>query len=105
MGRKAYFKEGKEVVKPLSLIYKGVTYIPPTDDVILLAGYEIKDVEDVVEEEVPIPYNERVSSFIRSRYSIDDELAILRQRDVKPEEFEEYNRYCEECKQLARENP
>lgn len=43
-----------------------------------------------------------VSKYIRLRYSIDDEFAILRQRDTKPEEFEEYNSYCEECKARAK---
>ena len=35
---------------------------------------------------------------IRKRYSVGNELAILRQRDDKPEEFAEYNAYVEECK-------
>lgn len=47
-------------------------------------------------------YEERVVELIRERYSIDDELAILRQRDSKPSEFAEYNTYCEECKCKAK---
>lgn len=35
---------------------------------------------------------------IRKKYSVNDELAILRQRDVKVAEFEEYNNYAEQCK-------
>ncbi|MDE5811194.1 MAG: hypothetical protein K2H61_02670 [Muribaculaceae bacterium] len=35
---------------------------------------------------------------IRVCYSMDEELAILRQRDVKPEEFEAYYDYVEQCK-------
>ena len=35
---------------------------------------------------------------IRKKYSVSDELAILRQRDTKPEEFAEYNAYCEKVK-------
>lgn len=35
---------------------------------------------------------------IRKKYSIDDELAVLRQKDTKPEEFEEYNKYVEDKK-------
>ena len=35
---------------------------------------------------------------IREKYSLDDELAILRQRDTKPQEFEEYNSYVEKIK-------
>ena len=44
------------------------------------------------------PYQERVVSRIREKYSVDDELAILRQRDIKPEEFAEYNAFVESIK-------
>ncbi len=44
-----------------------------------------------------------VDELIRERYSVSAELAILRQRDVKPEEFAEYNAYAEECKRQAKE--
>ena len=47
-------------------------------------------------------YPNLVSRLIRERYSIDDEMAILRQRDTKPEEYEAYNTFCEECKAIAR---
>ena len=50
-----------------------------------------------LENEV-LPYEERVVSRIRAIYSVDDELAILRQRDTKPEEFAEYNRIVESIK-------
>lgn len=46
----------------------------------------------------PAPYEQRVVSRVRERYSIDDELAILRQRNTKPEEFEQYNAYVERIK-------
>ena len=46
----------------------------------------------------PIPYEQRVVSRIREVYSIDDELAILRQRDTKPEEFAAYNSFVEKIK-------
>lgn len=46
----------------------------------------------------PIPYEQRVVNRIREKYSIDDELAILRQRDKKPEEFAEYNAFVEKVK-------
>lgn len=35
---------------------------------------------------------------IREKYDANDETAILRQRDTKPEEYEEYNTYAEACK-------
>ena len=34
---------------------------------------------------------------IARRYSYADELAIQRRKDVRPQEFEEYNAYCEDC--------
>lgn len=43
-------------------------------------------------------YAKEVSKRIHKKYSIDAELAILRQRDTKPEEFAEYNAYVENCK-------
>ena len=48
-------------------------------------------------------YGQTVDSLIRKRYSLWDELAILRQRDEKPEEYAAYNAYCEECKKKAKE--
>ena len=39
-------------------------------------------------------YEQKVTCLIREKYTQDDEFAILRQRDTKPEEFEEYNNYC-----------
>ena len=47
-------------------------------------------------------YEEHVVQKIRERYTIDDELAILRQRDVKQDEFAEYNDFCEQCKAEAK---
>ncbi len=64
--------------------------------------YEYEPIPEMpVEEEQPIPemtYEQQVVAKIRERYSVDDELAILRQRDTKPDEFEAYNAYAEACK-------
>ena len=56
------------------------------------------EIEDIPSEAPSIPYEERVVSSIRAIYSVDDELAILRQRDTKPDEFAEYNRVVEAIK-------
>lgn len=50
-----------------------------------------------------VPYEEFVVQFIRERYTLDDELAIQRQKETKPDEWSEYFAYCEECKAKARE--
>ena len=44
-------------------------------------------------------YKESIISAIREKYSIDDEIAILRQRDTKPDEFEEYFNFVEGVKE------
>jgi hypothetical protein len=43
-------------------------------------------------------YGSMVEKKIRLRYSLSAELAILRQRDKKPEEFAQFNAYVEQCK-------
>lgn len=48
-------------------------------------------------------YKELTEKYIRQRYSISDELAIMRQRDTKPDDFKLYYDYCEECKAKAKE--
>ena len=48
-------------------------------------------------------YGKLVSQKIHKRYSIDQELAILRKRDSNPEEFAEYFAYAEECKAQVKE--
>ncbi len=53
-------------------------------------------------EEAPVAYEAiygaEIEKRIRKRYSLSAELAILRQRDTKPEEFEKYNAFVEQCK-------
>lgn len=48
-------------------------------------------------------YEDLIVSKIREKYSLDQELAILRQRDSKPQEFAEYNNYVEKCKVEAKQ--
>lgn len=48
-------------------------------------------------------YEELVVEFIREKYSLNQELAILRQRDEKVEEFNEYHDFAESCKRRAKE--
>ena len=46
---------------------------------------------------------DKIISAIRQRYSVDDEIAILRQRDTKPEEFQEYFEFVEDIKKSITE--
>jgi hypothetical protein len=45
---KKYYKQGQVVARPKQLIYKGKTYLNPSDKVLIEAGYEIKEEEIVV---------------------------------------------------------
>ena len=73
--------------------------------------YEDGIYRDMTEQEIAemeanmptIPYEQRIVARIRERYSIDDELAILRQRDTKPDEFNAYNEFVERIKTEERE--
>lgn len=55
------------------------------------------------EEWQNISYDDAVNREIRKRYTESQEFAILRQRDEKPEEYQAYYSYCEECKSYAKE--
>lgn len=48
-------------------------------------------------------YDEMIDTMVREKYTISQELSIQRQRDIKQEEFAEYNAYVESCKSKAKE--
>lgn len=57
----------------------------------------------LTQEQEPIPYKDRVIARIRAVYSVDDEIAIIRQRDTKPKEFQEYHSFVEKIKAEEKE--
>lgn len=87
----------KSTSRPRSVVIGNKRYINPNDEYIIRAGYIISEA-DVDDSD----YEQRVVALIRQRYTIDQELAIQRQRDSKPEEFAAYNAYCEQCKAQAK---
>ena len=103
---------GPEILGPMG--YKPVEYTERPE--VTTPGNELREVYTdngdritvTYEEYTPAPapepsYEEQVVALIRERYSSDDELAILRQRDSKPEEFKQYFNYCEECKTTVKQ--
>ena len=67
--------------------------------------YNADDYEEV--DELPVSFDETaykaaVERLIRERYTVADELGILRQRDTKSEEYAEYYAFAEQCKAQAR---
>ena len=98
---KRYIKNNKVKFRnEIVVVRNGVQVINPSEEMILVEGWQ----EYVVPKAEPyVPsYEERVEQLIREKYSINQEFAIQRQRETKPEEFEEYFAYCEECKSLAK---
>ena len=67
--------------------YKG-KYIEMTEE----------EIAEIRKNELQIPYEKRVINRVRERYSVDDELALLRQRVLKADEFEEYYSFVEKVK-------
>ena len=47
-------------------------------------------------------YENKIVALIRKKYNINQELAILRQRDTKPLEYQEYYDYVEQCKKQVK---
>ena len=77
----------------------------------LVAKYALVDNKiqqnwDYVKVEKP-DYTNLVVTYIRKKYSLNDELAILRQVDnseEKKQEFDKYKTYCDECKEKAKKD-
>lgn len=68
-----------------------------------LEAVENPNKETLIAKSKERAYENRVSALIRLKYSLNSELAILRQRDTKPEEYAEYNAYAEQCKVKAKQ--
>lgn len=80
------------------MVRSAFTIVPPATE----ADFE-EVAADTPDAMNPAAYKARLIAMIRERYDSDDETALLRQRDTKPEEFADYNAYVERCKAIARE--
>lgn len=47
-------------------------------------------------------YENKIVTLIRKKYNVNQELAILRQRETKPLEYQEYYDYVEQCKKQVK---
>lgn len=104
--------EAKEAVYERVLIKEYPSGGREYGTVIVTPATEAKEAWDEYEDiQVYIPYTKAelqqqyekaVNALIREKYTLSQELAILRQRDTKPEEYAAYNTYCEQCKAQAK---
>ena len=56
-----------------------------------------------MEDNMRITREQMIASVIGAQYSIDDQIAILRQKDAKPEEYEAFYAFAEEVKKKVGE--
>lgn len=99
---KRYIKNNKiKLQQDIIVVVGNKQIINPTEEQILANGWQVY-LPAPVEPYVPT-YEERVEQLIRERYSLNQELAIQRQRETKVDEFNAYFEYCEECKTKAKE--
>lgn len=68
-----------------------------------LSVEQCEEVDEVPQTTNTKAYEDKVDSLIRNRYSLSEELGILRQKDTKKAEYDAYFAYCEQCKAEARE--
>lgn len=61
-----------------------------------------KSRQDMLLQKEQVEYVQGVQKLIAERYSIADELALLRQQDSKTAEYQAYYDYCEQCKQICK---
>lgn len=56
-----------------------------------------------MEENMRITREEMIANVISSRYSIDDQIALIRQKDEKPEEYQAFYEFAESVKSKVTE--
>lgn len=96
---------GKQVRRPKSLVLNNTTYVPPTDEQLVAAGYEIREIIDPVPEPYVPTIEELVEGKLRERYTLNQEFEVNRKRDTEPQSFQAYYDYVEECIAWANEQP
>lgn len=96
VGKEIYSTEGKMLHKIGTDFYFKRAIAKNTDAV------EMYEEVDEMPKYTYKEYSEKVDELVREKYSLSQELAILRQRDEKIAEYEEYYRYAEECKERAK---
>lgn len=99
-----WYTEGQSMTRRIekSTIWSGV----PTLEQLTEWGY-VEYIEPTPPTPEPVPierqYKELVAQKVHARYSYDDEIAILRQKDAKPQDYKTYYDFVEACKEEARE--
>ena len=93
-------ENGEPLKEPQKVHHEAVieNYLECTE---LVAHFKTFTEEELAKQK-QVKYENLVEQYIREKYSLSNELAILRQANTKVEEFNEYNAYAEECKARAK---
>ncbi|MGN1221255.1 MAG: hypothetical protein ACI4TU_09975 [Candidatus Cryptobacteroides sp.] len=78
------------------------TIVQMDSDEVIVEEFDSYICDELDLQDVPT-YESIVDALIRTKYTISGELAIIRQRESKPEEFAAYNIFAESCKAIAKE--
>lgn len=100
---KLFIKNGTILpLKNIKIVKDGFRIFNPSEEMIIEDGW-VPYIQPQVLPQYSLEdmYKLRIVDLIRQRYSMDDELAIQRQRDIKTKEFDEYNQFTERCKEIA----
>lgn len=93
-------ENGEPLKKPQTIHHEAVieNYLECTE----LTPHFKTYTEEELAKQKQAKYENLVEKYIREKYSLSNELAILRQANTKYTEFYEYNTYAEECKAKAK---
>lgn len=105
--RVSYVGDKKPIAHSEGLSVIAVNNIPEKYDFLTVEdGVVVANFATLTDEQIAAQkqaeYEKRVDSLVREKYSLSNELAILRQRNTKKAEFSAYNAYVEECKAVAK---
>ena len=65
---------------------------------------EEKITQEQEQEQKGMTIAEEIAAVIDAKYSIDTQIAIIRQKDTKPEDYEEFYNFAEEVKRKVKES-
>ena len=80
------------------------------EECLKIENYKIKDYKEIdslncdftIETMPLVNYEDEVNNLVREKYSLSEELSLLRQKDEKPDEYMTYYNYVESCKTQAK---
>lgn len=86
-------KEDDKIYSNVNGIYSIITNTKKTEPIQVYIPFN--------EEELRKQYEKLVNHLVAEKYALHQEIALIRQKETKKEEYEEYFKYVEKCKEIA----